>query len=59
MSGNDAFAMESICVLSPLSSNVEMPGGLLIAYSKFTGKRFVLTCLNTLLALVPCLWWGG
>ncbi len=28
-----------------------IPTGLFIAYSSFTGKRFVLTCLNTLLAL--------
>ncbi len=28
-----------------------IPGGFLIAYSTFPGKRLVLTCLNTLLAL--------
>lgn len=34
-----------------IASIVGIPGGFLIAYSSFTGKRFVITCLNTLLAL--------
>lgn len=34
-----------------IASLIGIPGGFLIAYSSFTGKRFVLTCLNTLLAL--------
>jgi len=34
-----------------IASAMGIPGGFLIAYSTFTGKRFVLTCLNTLLAL--------
>ncbi len=34
-----------------IASIVGIPGGFVIAYSTFTGKRFVLTCLNTLLAL--------
>lgn len=34
-----------------IASIFGIPGGFLIAYSSFTGKRFVLTCLNTLLAL--------
>ncbi len=33
------------------ASIVAIPTGLIIAYSSFPGKRFVLTCLNTLLAL--------
>lgn len=34
-----------------IASIIGIPSGLLIAYSTFPGKRFVLTCLNTLLAL--------
>ncbi len=34
-----------------IASVFGIPGGFLIAHSSFTGKRFVLTCLNTLLAL--------
>ena len=34
-----------------IASVFGIPSGFLIAYSSFTGKRFVLTCLNTLLAL--------
>ncbi len=34
-----------------IASCFGIPGGFLIAYSSFAGKRFVLTCLNTLLAL--------
>ncbi len=34
-----------------VASIVGIPGGFLIAYSNFTGKRLVLTVLNTLLAL--------
>lgn len=34
-----------------IASAFGIPGGFLIASSSFTGKRFVLTCLNTLLAL--------
>ena len=34
-----------------IASVLGIPGGFLIAYSNFSGKRFVLTCLNTLLAL--------
>ncbi|MGW8192738.1 MAG: ABC transporter permease [Desulforhopalus sp.] len=34
-----------------IASTIGIPGGFLIAYSSFTGKRFVITCLNTLLAL--------
>ncbi len=34
-----------------IASLIGIPGGFLIAYSSFWGKRFVLTCLNTLLAL--------
>ncbi|CAG35059.1 ABC transporter permease [Desulfotalea psychrophila] len=33
------------------ASILGIPMGLLIAYSSFPGKRFLLTCLNTLLAL--------
>lgn len=34
-----------------IASAMGIPAGLIIAYSQFPGKRFVLTCLNTLLAL--------
>lgn len=34
-----------------IASIMGIPAGLVIAYSQFPGKRFVLTCLNTLLAL--------
>lgn len=34
-----------------IASTVGIPGGFIIAYSNFVGKRFVLTILNTLLAL--------
>lgn len=34
-----------------IASVMGIPAGLVIAYSQFPGKRFVLTCLNTLLAL--------
>lgn len=34
-----------------IASIIGIPGGFIIAYSTFPGKRFVLTCLNTLLAL--------
>lgn len=34
-----------------IASIFGIPGGFFIAYKKFIGKRFVLTCLNTLLAL--------
>ncbi len=34
-----------------IASVFGIPAGFLIAYASFTGKRFVLTCLNTLLAL--------
>ncbi|MFW2366934.1 MAG: ABC transporter permease [Desulforhopalus sp.] len=34
-----------------IASLVGIPGGFLVAYSSFPGKRFVITCLNTLLAL--------
>lgn len=34
-----------------IASLFGIPGGFIIAYSHFYGKRFVLTCLNTLLAL--------
>lgn len=34
-----------------IASLMGIPTGLIIAYSQFPGKRFVLTCLNTLLAL--------
>ena len=34
-----------------IASILGIPGGFVIAYSTFPGKRLVLTCLNTLLAL--------
>ncbi len=34
-----------------IASILGIPSGFAIAYSSFVGKRFVLTCLNTLLAL--------
>ncbi|KJR98982.1 MAG: ABC transporter permease [Desulfobulbaceae bacterium BRH_c16a] len=34
-----------------IAAVIGIPGGFIIAYSSFPGKRFVLTCLNTLLAL--------
>ena len=34
-----------------IASAVGIPCGVIVAYSNFPGKRFVLTCLNTLLAL--------
>ncbi len=34
-----------------IASIVGIPSGFIIAYSVFPGKRFLLTCLNTLLAL--------
>ncbi len=34
-----------------IASVIGIPGGFMVAHSTFTGKRFVLTCLNTLLAL--------
>ena len=34
-----------------IASVIGIPGGFLIAYATFPGKRLVLTCLNTLLAL--------
>jgi tungstate transport system permease protein len=34
-----------------IASILGIPGGFIIAYANFAGKRFVLTCLNTLLAL--------
>lgn len=34
-----------------IAAVIGIPGGFLIAYSNFPGKRLVLTCLNTLLAL--------
>ncbi len=34
-----------------LASILGIPGGFVIAYATFPGKRLVLTCLNTLLAL--------
>jgi tungstate transport system permease protein len=34
-----------------IASVVGVPGGFLIAFSEFSGKRFVVTLLNTLLAL--------
>ena len=34
-----------------IASVIGIPAGFLIAYSEFPGKRLVLTCLNTLLAL--------
>jgi tungstate transport system permease protein len=34
-----------------IASLVGIPGGFVIAYASFAGKRLVLTCLNTLLAL--------
>ena len=34
-----------------IASIVGIPCGFIIAYSVFPGKRFLLTCLNTLLAL--------
>ncbi len=34
-----------------LAAVVAVPAGFIIAYSEFYGKRLVLTCLNTLLAL--------
>lgn len=34
-----------------IASIFAIPSGFLVAYSSFVGKRFVLTCLNTLLAL--------
>ncbi|EKD38238.1 MAG: hypothetical protein ACD_75C00810G0006 [uncultured bacterium] len=34
-----------------IASIIGIPGGFFIAYSNFPAKRFVLTCLNTLLAL--------
>jgi len=34
-----------------LASIFAIPAGFIVAYSEFVGKRFVLTCLNTLLAL--------
>ncbi len=34
-----------------IASLAGIPGGFLIAYSEFYGKRLLLTCLNTLLAL--------
>lgn len=39
------------CWATLIASVVGIPGGVLIAYSTFRGKRVVLTCLNTLLAL--------
>lgn len=34
-----------------IAAVIGIPGGFLIAYEEFPGKRLVLTCLNTLLAL--------
>jgi len=34
-----------------LASILGIPGGFIVAYSSFAGKRLLLTCLNTLLAL--------
>ena len=34
-----------------IASLFGIPGGFVVAYSSFPGKRFVITCLNTLLAL--------
>ncbi len=34
-----------------IASIIGIPSGFIIAYSVFTGKRLLLTCLNTLLAL--------
>lgn len=34
-----------------IASVLGIPGAILIAHSSFVGKRFLLTCLNTLLAL--------
>jgi tungstate transport system permease protein len=34
-----------------LASILGIPGGFIVAYATFPGKRLVLTCLNTLLAL--------
>lgn len=34
-----------------IAAVVGIPGGFLVAYANFPGKRLVLTCLNTLLAL--------
>ncbi len=34
-----------------IASVFGVPGGFFVAYTSFWGKRFVLTCLNTLLAL--------
>jgi len=34
-----------------IASFVGIPAGFIVAYSVFPGKRFLLTCLNTLLAL--------
>lgn len=34
-----------------IASVLGIPCGVVISYASFTGKRFVLTCLNTLLAL--------
>jgi tungstate transport system permease protein len=39
------------CFATLIASIAGIPGGFIIAYSSFSGKRLVLTCLNTLLAL--------
>lgn len=39
------------CFATLIASIIGIPGGFVIAYSTFAGKRLVLTCLNTLLAL--------
>ena len=38
-------------IVGAIASILGIPGGFVIAYSTFPGKRLVLTCLNTLLAL--------
>ncbi len=39
------------CASTLLASLLGLPLGFLVAFSYFPGKRFVITCLNTLLAL--------
>ena len=39
------------CLSTLFASIIGLPMGIMIAFSSFRGKRFVITCLNTLLAL--------
>ncbi len=44
-------SLQVSCLSTLFASVVGLPLGVVIAFSTFTGKRFVITCLNTLLAL--------